>query len=498
MIDFIRNFPFFSIILSLCCAVTTFVLPKKPARILSLSLFGVCMALSGATLLRNLYTGEGFVYRMGHFDAPFGNEIAAGLLEPACALLFGTVLFCSVLAGKERLLTDIAPGKERFYYIMADLAHVALLALCYTNDIFTGYVFVEICTLSSAGLLMIRGTGKSLAAATRYMIFSLIGSGLFLLGVIFLYGITGHLLFPQLHETVAEIHAAGTYAVPLLTSAALMTGGLAVKSGLFPFHFWMPDTYGTAIPSSSGILSGVISKAYIFLLLKVIYRVLGTDVYFATGAQNILYLFGVCGIVIGSLSAIRQTRLSRMVAYSSAAQIGYIYMGIGLGSAAGITASFFQIFAHALTKPLLFLSGAKLRAASGGSDAFRDLRGAAHRDRGAGLAFAVGSLSMIGLPIFAGFIPKLLFALAAMDSYGKAIPTLVVLAVSTILNVIYFLHTVITIYLPVNTQPQLSRRRPDAAFLVGALLLVVINVAIGMHSQPITSLIEQGLSLFAD
>ena len=209
--DFIHNFPLFAIILCLLCAVISFVLRSRGARILTYILVLTDMVLNGSVLLHNLITGERFTYMMGHFPAPWGNEIAAGLLEPAFALLFGVVIFCSITAGRNRISTDVRADKQHFYYILVDLAQVAMFALCYTNDIFTGYVFIEICTLASCGLLMIRNAGKPLVAATRYMIFNLIGSGMFLMGITMLYGVTGHLLFQQLQQAAASAWNIGAY-----------------------------------------------------------------------------------------------------------------------------------------------------------------------------------------------------------------------------------------------------------------------------------------------
>ena len=125
------------------------------------------------------------------------------------------------------------------------------------------------------------------------MIFSLVGSGLFLIGVIFTYSITGQLLFPQLKASIALLWADGTYRFSMTVAIGLMVGGLAIKSGLFPFHFWIPDTYGRATPASAGILSGVVSKGYIFLLIKIIYQVIGIEVFAASGIQDLLLVLGI-------------------------------------------------------------------------------------------------------------------------------------------------------------------------------------------------------------
>lgn len=495
---FIQNFPLFTIILSLFFGVLSFALPRRAAKALSIVLLSVSAVFSASVLLYNLNSDTGyFVYLMGHYPAPIGNEISAGLLEPSFALLFETVLLCAILGGDRRILSDVEEGKHHLYYAMVDLAHVALVALCYTNDIFTAFVFVEICTIASCTLLLIRKTGAALVAATRYMIFSLVGSGLFLFGVILLYAVTGQLLFPQIYEAVSALRASGEYQLPLTVAIGLIVSGLAIKSGLCPFHLWMPDTYAAATPASSAILSGVISKGYIFLLLKVIYRAVGHGPFYDSGVQYILFAFGICGMVFGSLSAIRAKRLNYMIAYSSAAQIGYIYMGIGLGSSLALTASLLQMVAHAITKPMLFLADAGLRESADGSQSFSKLKGTGHYNRMAGVAFTAGAMSMIGLPIFAGFIPKLLYAMSAFG-YGPATyAVLIALAISTLLNVAYFLRTVLTLY-AASSAPHL-RKIPlasDKGFVAIASLLILLNVVIGLHSQPLINLFERGIELF--
>lgn len=493
--DFIHNFPLFMIILCLLSAVSAFIVPGKGSRIVTIVLTCVCITMNASVLAHNFITGEGFTYMMGHYPAPFGNEVAAGIMEPFFATLFGVVILCSALGGTGRIERDTKYGKRHLYYGMIDLTQVALYALCYTNDIFSAYVFIEVCTLASCALLMIRESGKALVAATRYMIFALIGSGLFLIGIILMYDMTGHLLFPQLRETIAAVWASGEYKIPFTLMVALIVSGLAIKSGLFPFHFWMPDTYGTATPASAGILSGVVSKGYIFLLIKVIYKVIGHDVFMSTGAQNILFIFGVGGMIIGSLQAIRSKTINQMTSFSSAAQIGYIYMGIGMGTGAALVAVFFHICAHAITKPLLFMSAGALYDVSDHKWDFYSLRGSGHRNPLAGFAFLVGCLSMIGFPIFTGFISKMYFAISAFDFRLKTAVVLCALAISTILNVIYFMYTAVNLFKGSPDEVHRTHFTAQRSFAVAAIILVAVNIYIGLQPQPFTDLFETGINM---
>lgn len=488
------NFPLFCIVLCLISAVVSSVLKERAARTLSLILCGVVAGAFAILLATLSETGTPVTYLMGHYPHPWGNELYFGLLEPLLVCVFAIVMLLCLLGGKSQLHADLEHGKRNLYYVMSDLVLSSLIALSCTNDLFTGYVFIEICTISSCGLLMINQIGRTMLASIRYMIFSLIGSGLFLLGVILLYGITGHLLMPNLKEAIAELWAARTSRTVLLGAISLITIGLAVKSGLFPFHFWMPDTYGYATPASGGILSGLVSKGYIFFLLRVIFRVFGTDVFYSSGVSNVLYIFGAAGIVVGSISAMREKDVFRMTAYSSAAQIGYIFMGIGLSAHLGVLAALFHILTHAITKPTLFLAAAQITDTAKGR-LRKQWRGAAHRNRMASFAFALSAFSMIGIPLTMGFVSKYRFALAAFERTRFLVPTLIVLAVSTILNGWYFMRVVIGLYVPLAPDAEQTKVRNTGAYIVSAIVFLVINLLCGVAANPLVELLERGLWL---
>lgn len=494
--SFCVNLPLFCIVACLLCSVISSVLRGKAARYVSLFLTA---GVFSASILVLIYVNQkGTVtYLMGHYPHPWGNELRLGITESLFSAVFSSVMFFCLLGAGKQLRRDLAPKKSNLYYIMTDLILAALLVLCYTNDIFTGYVFIEICTIASCGILMIRQIGRTTLASVRYMIFSLIGSGLFLFGVVILYSVTGQLLMPNLKDRVSVLWSVGAYRIPLVSSLCLISIGLAIKSGLFPFHFWMPDTYGTATPGSAGILSGLVSKGYILFLLKIIFDVFGTEVIYQTGVQNIFYVFGILGIIVGSISAMRENDIFRMIAYSSAAQIGYIYMGIGISPSFGITAALFHVLTHAVTKPALFLSAAQLSDAAGGKKRFRELQGMAHVNRFAGAAFAAGAFSMIGLPLTMGFISKYLFAVSAFRANVKLIPTLIALAVSTVLNTFYYARTVIRLFN--RPQDDLSVKisfQNQPAYAITAAALAAMNFAAGVAAQPLCELLTKGLGQF--
>ena len=207
--------------------------------------------------------------------------------------------------------------------------------------------------------------------------------------------------------------------------------------------------------------------------------------------------------MFGSISAAREFDIRRMIAFSSVAQIGYIYMGFGLGTNLGVLASIYHILSHAATKSLLFVSASGLSECSGDHRELTKLTGAGYRNPLAGMAFTVGALSMIGFPLFSGFISKILFAQAAVNQTGKMLPTLIALALSTILNVIYFMRAVLIIYTPrkgaaaadeSGYQRIRMRRHPEKIAVFVCFML--LNLVLGLMSQPIVELCLRGLEMF--
>ena len=496
--DFVQNFPCISIMLCLFAGIISSGLRDKAAMWVNTILLVINTVLSALTLTYTLATGEPFVYVMGRFPAPWGNEIRAGVLEALLALFFCIIMLLSLIGGRYKLVEEVEEGKRYLYYVLTDLLLSSLLALIYTNDMFTAYVFVEINTISACGLIMIRQNGRTIEAAVRYMIMSLLGSGLLLLGLCMLYDLTGHLLMSNIKESVELIVAENEYVIPLIVSIVMMSVGLCIKSALFPFHAWLPDAYGYSTVSSAAILSSLVSKGYIFLLIKIIYRVIGFDVYRDTRIVDMLFVFGLMGMIFGSLSAIRENDIRRMIAFSSVAQIGYIYMGFGMGTQAGMTASVFHILSHAATKSLLFIAAIGLTDVSGESCQFIELTGSGYRNKWAGVTFTVGSLSMVGVPLFSGFISKLLFSQAAVQNHTKMLPALIVLGISTILNAIYFMKTVIRIYTPIdNSIYPIVTFKDMPVYATVLLAFIILNIILGISSQPVVDMIQQGLAMFA-
>lgn len=498
--QFVQNVPFFSIMLCMVCGVVSAMLPGRVAKWVTVGLSAAVALMSAWLTVFLAGYGDSYVYWMGHFPAPWGNEIRAGLLEAVMALCFSLIMLFSVLGGMEKMTEQVHHSKQHYVCVMLDLVLAAMMAMLYTNDLFTGYVFIEIMTLTACALIMSRQNGRTLVSAMRYMIMSLLGSGLTLLAITITYNLTGHLLMENIQQTLGQLYDSGLYTRPITAIIGLFFVGLGIKSALYPFHTWLPDAYGYSTPTASAVLSSIVSKAYIFLLIKIFYRVIGLRIVLANHALTLALFFGVLGMMMGSINAIFSHDLRRMIAFSSVAQIGYIYAGMGLGVEAGFVAALYHMVMHAFSKSALFISASALSEASGDSKRFSDLRGAGLRHPAAGVCFSIAAMSLVGVPVLGGFISKLNLSEAAFEHGGASMwLMLAALAVSTLLNVIYFMKTVITLYRPARedftppANPRAGHTRLNTLALYG---FTALNILVGLLANPLMQAIRTGLNMF--
>ena len=254
VLPFVYNFPSFSILMTLMAGmVTPFI--RGSGRVAQKINFGVIVVVGAmnAILLGTLLSHDGgtsYTYMMGHFPAPWGNELRAGPLEALLATLFCLVMALSILGGLRDIYNDIRPKKQYLYFLMLNLLLSSLLALIYTNDLFTAYVFIEINTIAACAIVMIKDSGETIVATIRYLIMSLLGSGLFLFGVCILYNITGQLLLSSIQEALIPIFQTGQYAIPLTVVIGLMVLGVALLAARRP-RFFHHQFFGNFVRSGS-------------------------------------------------------------------------------------------------------------------------------------------------------------------------------------------------------------------------------------------------------
>ncbi|MEA3638869.1 MAG: proton-conducting transporter membrane subunit [Lamprobacter sp.] len=471
----------------LLAALVSFLLPRSANWLGCLAAALILLATLG--LVQSLLSDGPLRLAIGGWGAPLGIDLWADGLSAALLLMTALVgLGVSVYA-----LAYFAehPEQRRWFWPLWLLLWTALNGLYLSADLFNLYVMLEVLGLSAAALTALSGSATALNAAMRYLFVSLLGSAAYLLGVTLLYHGEGTLDIALLGERIE----AGT----LVYSAALaMATGLLLKTALFPFHFWLPPAHGSAPAPVSALLSALVIKASFYLLLRLwleLFSGLAGPV--SLLLPELLGLLGVAAVLWGSVQALRQRQLKWLIAYSTVAQIGYLFLAFPLaGDAIDRTsamtkvawqAALYLALAHGLAKAAMFLStGSLLRFA--GHDRIADLDRAVQRLPLTLTAFVLGGISIMGLPPSGGFIGKWLLLEAAFSQgrWGLALVVLLggVLAAGYVFKVVGYAFTPTKIAQEGESVP--------AAMQWSALLLAFGAILLGFAAPWVWPLLEVG------
>lgn len=375
-----------------------------------------CVVLAAA-LVALVWSGGVQTYRLGGWSPPLGILLRADGLSAAFVLTTAVVTTGAGVYATAGLhghpKRDSGIGEAFWPALMA--LWTALNAIFLGNDLFNLYVALELLTLGAVVLVALEGQAGMLAAAMRYLMFALLGSLAYLAGTVLLYGGYGTLDMTLL--------AAATRRDPTtLAACALMTAGLMAKTALFPLHVWLPPAHAGAPPPASALLSGLVTKAAFYLVVRLWFDVLPDSL--GAYGSHLLGAFGAAAILIGSTMAMRQVRLKLLVAYSTVAQLGYLFLMFplaGLGTqaqpwaAGAFSGGVFHALSHALAKAAMFLAVGAM-AAGAGHDRMAGLAGMARHLPMAVFAFGLAGLTLMGLPPSGGFIAKWLLLTSALAS----------------------------------------------------------------------------------
>ncbi len=388
------------ILLPLAAAVLCF-LYARAANIIGVMTLSA-LVLSVAALGWQIRETGVYHHAIGGWEAPLG----IGLYADGLSLLMLTItavagLGISIYATSYFKQQDAA----RFWPLWL-LLLASLNALYLSADIFNLYITLELVGLAAVALAALTGGRDALAGAMRYLLATLLGSLAYLLGVALLYHGFGSVDIAIL-ATQAE-------PVPVLWVAfGLMGAGLALKMALVPLHFWLPATHASAAAPVSALLSALVIKGAFYILLRLWLEIFAPH---SGGAETLLGLLGSAAVIWGSLQALRQTRLKLLIAYSTVAQLGYLFIAFPLSTMAGAavwSAAGYLALSHALAKAAMFLAAGNLMR-FGGHDRIADLDRVVQRLPLTAGAFALAGVSIIGLPPSGGFVGKWLLLEAAL------------------------------------------------------------------------------------
>ena len=387
--------------------------------------------LAAIVLLARVLDGGPISYVFGNWPAPWGIEYRIDLLSGFVALFVTGIGAAVMLFARASVAHEIPADRHGMFYAACLLTLAGLVGMTVTGDMFNAFVFMEISSLSGYVLISLGRDRRALFASYRYLILGTVGATFFVIGVGLLYTMTGTLNMADLAQ---RIPALGDN-LAVLAAFAFLLVGLSLKLALFPLHVWLPDAYTHAPSAISALLAATATKVGVYLLLRVMFTVFGVG--FATQTHEVatvVLAFAVAATVVGSLAAVGQDNVKRLLAWSSIAQIGYIMIGVGLATQTGLTAAVVHLFNHALMKGAMFLALGCVMLRAGGVR-LEHVRGAGKRMPVTMAAFALAGLSMIGLPGTVGFVSKWYLVTAALEA--GLWPLAVLVLATSLLAVIY-------------------------------------------------------------
>ncbi len=477
MIQFITTLPWaiLLILFPLTGAIISFLWSKQGNKI---GLITITFVLISVVFLGWSMIEKGvYLHNVSGWGAPLGINLYADGLSLIMLIMTSLVgLGISIYA-----ISYFSADQSKRFWPLWLLIITGLNALFLSADIFNYYVTLELIGLSAVSLTALGNTRKAFLGAMRYLLATLLGSLLYLFGVGLLYHGFGSLDIATLSQNAQDI--------PILwVSLALMSGGLLLKTALFPLHFWLPPAHSSAPAPVSALLSALIIKSSFYILIRVwlsIFGPLSDDT-----VENIFGFLGAAAILWGSFQALRQTRLKLLVAYSTVAQIGYLFLAFALAMSGGSiawNAVVFLAFSHALAKSAMFLVvGNLLRF--GGHDEIIHLDRVAQRLPITTAAFVLAGISIIGLPLSGGFIGKYFLLESALLQEQWVF--VIILLVGSLLSAAYIFKVISHFFTPSSITH--NAKRIPANMEWSALLLAFTVILLGLFTSSVLSIIDLG------
>jgi multicomponent Na+:H+ antiporter subunit D len=390
--------------------------------------------------------GQVISYAIGSWPPPWGIEYRIDAANALVLLLVSLVALVVALYSRRSVAAELPEEQHYLFYAMYALCLAGLLGIAATGDAFNIFVFLEISSLATYVLIALGRDRRALMASYQYLIMGTIGATFFVIGVGLLYLATGTLNLADMASRLPDVQEQRSVRAAL----AFITVGVSLKLALFPLHLWLPNAYAYAPSAVSAFLAATATKVSLYVLLRFYYSVFGAPFVFdELPTREILIALSLAAMFAASAVAIFQQNLKRMFAYSSVAQMGYITLGVALGSADGLTAAILHLFNHAITKGALFL--------------------------------LIGGLSLIGVPLTAGFVSKWYLILAALEHGAWWLALAVVL--SSLLAVVYVWRFVETAYFEEPDAGVARLKEAPAPMLVMSGLMIAGCIYLGLETS---------------
>jgi multicomponent Na+:H+ antiporter subunit D len=415
-------------------------------------------------------------YHIGNWAPPWGIEYRVDRLASLVLLLVSGTAAIVLPWSRTSIEREIPADLHYLYYAMFGLCLAGLLGITITGDAFNVFVFLEISSLATYVLIALGRDRRALAASYRYLIMGTIGATFFVIGIGFLYLMTGTLNLVDMAERLRAVESSR----PVLAALAFITVGVSLKLALFPLHQWLPNAYTHAPSAVTAFLAATATKVSVYVLIRFWFSVFGESLVFhKLPLPQIMLLLSLAAMFAASFTAIFQDNLKRLFAYSSIGQIGYITLGLSFDSVSGLTASIVHLFNHGVTKAAIFLLIGGIVAVSPGPT-FDKLSGLAKRMPLTCFGIVVAGLSLIGVPGTAGFVSKWTLIVAALEKEQFWLVGAILL--SSLLAVAYVWRFVEVAYFRPAPEGSAKQEAP-LALLIPAWALVIATIWFGLDTS---------------
>lgn len=459
----------------LAAALIVLINSRKGAWLITLLTSLFCFYAS-VSMLQMLQDVAELSYKLGGWDAPLGIELKIDALTALMLLILtasATLVSFYALRSVEK---EIADGKQVLFYSAFLLVFAGLIGICITGDAFNIFVFLEISSLSTYAIISMGKDRRALYASYQYLVMGTIGATFILIGIAFMYVMTGTL---NMNDLALRLPAVSDTSA-IRAGFAFITIGLGIKAAMLPLHQWLPNAYTYSPSVVSTFLAATATKVAIYVMIRFQLTIFGIEFSLLDMPfDKILMFLGTLGVLGGSIYAIFQSNVKRMLAYSSIAQIGYILLAIGLASHLGFTAALLHMFNHALIKGTLFMAlgiifyrfaTTELSAMSGTGKTMPFTMA----------AFTIGGLSLIGVPGTAGFVSKWYLVTALLDA--SLWPIALLILVASIFTVIYVGKVIEVAYF--RPAPEgIEQKKIPLSMIVALWISAIANIYFGLDSD---------------
>ncbi len=452
-----------------------------------------------ASIVTLLSVLEGGVirYHLGGWEPPFGIELRIDGLNALVVVVVSSVSLLAAIYSKRTVLAENGDKVSQFYSLFLLLA-TGLLGMVLTGDAFNLYVLIEIAALTSYALIAM-GPKRATLAAYKYVIMGTIGASFYLLGVGYLYIKTGSLNMVDIQEQLVARDLAGSPAI--MVSFILITVGVWIKMAFFPLHAWLPNAYCFSPTTSSCILAPLVTKVMVYVMVRMMLTVYGAEYTFAhLEWSRIIVWMAVLAILAGSISALGQTNLRKMLSFLIIAEVGYMVGGVWLAEEMGMVGSIYHIISDAFMTLCVFLFAGIIISKTGKTD-LNALDGMFKKMPLTMVGFLAGAFSLIGIPPTAGFFSKWYLIQGGINS-GRW-EYVVALLISSLINAVLFFRIIEIAYFGVKPAEGHDHHHSDGhdkiseaplSQLIPLLGTGVLLLVIGLYNKDIVAVISDFLS----